>query len=48
MSISICVNNFITLLHQKLFGYMYIEDNYDDFDIKKVIDESTKNIMNKH
>lgn len=46
MSVNTCVNNFIILLHQKLFGYMYVQDKYDDFDVKKVIKESTKDIMN--
>lgn len=46
MSVDVCVNDFLTLLHQKLLGYTYIEDKYDDSNVKKVIQDSTPQIMN--
>lgn len=46
MSVDVCVNDFLTLLHQKLLGYTYIEDKYDDYNVKKVIKDSTPQIMN--
>lgn len=46
MSVDVCVNNFLTLLHQKLLGYTYIEDKYNDYNVKKVIRDSTPQIMN--
>lgn len=46
MSVDVCVNDFLTLLHQKLLGYTYIEDKYDDYNVKKVIRDSTPQIMN--
>ena len=46
MSVDVCVNDFLTLLHQKLLGYTYIEDKYDEYNVKKVIRDSTPQIMN--
>lgn len=46
MSVNVCVNDFLALLHKKLLCYTYIEDKYDDYNVKKVIRESTIQIMN--
>jgi len=46
MSLNACVRDYIILLHEKLFGSQYTEEKYDDFDVKKVIKDSTKDIMN--
>lgn len=46
MSVDVCVNDFLTLLHQKLLGYTYVEDKYDDYNVKRVINDSTADIMN--
>jgi hypothetical protein len=45
MSINTCVNHFLILLHQKILGYTYIEERYDDKKVIKVIKESTPLIM---
>ena len=45
-SIECCVNNFIILLHQKIFEFYYLEDKYNDLDVRRVIDDSTVRIMN--
>lgn len=45
-SIECCVNNFIILLHQKIFEFYYFEDKYNDLDVRRVIDDSTVRIMN--
>lgn len=46
MSVEICVNDFLTLLHEKILGYTYIKEKYDDYNVKKVIRASTPQIMN--
>ena len=46
MSVDVCVTDFLTLLHQKLLGYTYIESKYNDYNVKKVIQDSTHQIMN--
>lgn len=45
-SVNVCVNDFLILLHQKLLGYTYVEDKYDDYSVERVIRDSTTQIMN--
>lgn len=46
LSVIESVKHFIYQLHKKIFNYMYLEDDYNNLDVKKVIDESTADIMN--
>lgn len=46
LSVSNAVVNFYYQMHYILFNYYYEEDSYNDLDVKKVIRESTKDIMN--
>lgn len=45
-SIKICVEDFLSILHNELFGFIYKDVEYTDKRVKKIIDESTINIMN--
>lgn len=45
-SIKICVEEFLSILHNELFGFIYKDIEYTDKRVKKIIDESTINIMN--
>lgn len=46
LSIPNAVINFYYQMHFLLFGFYYESDNYTEIDIKKMIDESTEDIMN--
>ena len=46
LSVTNSVMNFYYQIHYMLFKYYYEEDSYNDVDVKKVIRESTKDIMN--
>ncbi len=46
LSVTNSVINFYYQIHYMLFKYYYEEDSYNDVDVKKVIRESTKDIMN--
>lgn len=46
LSLNNAVINFYYQMHYILFNYYYEEDSYNDLDVKKVIRESTKDIMN--
>ncbi len=46
LSIPNAVNNFYYQMHYQLFGFYYEDDSYTEKDIKKVINESTSDIMN--
>lgn len=46
LSIPNAVINFYYQMHFLLFGFYYITEIYDECDIKKIIKESTPDIMN--
>lgn len=46
LSVTNSVINFYYQIHYMLFKYYYEEDSYNDVDVKNVIRESTKDIMN--
>jgi hypothetical protein len=46
LSVIKAVENFYFQIHYMLFGYYYDNNAYSDFDVKKVIDDSTVRIMN--
>lgn len=45
-SVTEAVKHFISKLHQKIFDYTYIDETYSNLDVKKVINNSTEDIMN--
>ncbi len=46
LSINNSVLNFYFQMHNQLFGFYYEDDNYNELDIKHIIDDSTADIMN--
>lgn len=44
-SVDECVKIFIDEIHNYLFGYKYIQKDYTDEDVKRIISESTEDIM---
>ena len=46
LSIPNAIENFYYQIHYMLFGYYYEDNTYNDLDVKKVIDSSTRRIMN--
>lgn len=46
ISVDICLRIFLEQLHKKLFGYYFIEEKYTDNNVRRVIKDSTINIMN--
>ncbi len=45
LSIKNAVDNFYYQIHNILFQYYYIDDSYNDIDVKKVISDSTEEII---
>lgn len=46
LSVKNAVINYYYQIHYLLFNYYYELDSYNDLDVKKVINDSTTNIMN--